>query len=55
MEYPMVHRELTPADTFAPTLVEYFQNIPYVRASMVLETGSPAVVAEQMPAIEGRG
>ena len=38
---PMVHRELTPADTLASTLLEYFQKIPDVRASMVVETGSP--------------
>ena len=40
---PTACRELTPADTLATTLVEYFNNIPYVRASMVIETGSLAV------------
>jgi putative transposase len=45
---PMVHRESTPADTLAATLmVEYFNKIPYVRASMVIETGSPALVVEK--------
>ena len=38
---PTVRRELTPADTLANTLTEYFNGIPHVRASMVAETGSP--------------
>jgi hypothetical protein len=39
---PTVRRELiTPADTLASTLVEYFESIPYVRVSIVVETGSP--------------
>jgi hypothetical protein len=45
---PTVHRESTPADTLATTLmVEYFNKNPYVRASMVVETGSPALVVEK--------
>ncbi len=44
---PTVRRELTPADTLASTLLEYFNSIPYVRASMVIETGSPALVVEK--------
>jgi len=53
---PMVHRESTPADTLAATLmVEYFNRIPYVRASMVVETGSPALIVEQQPTIFSRG
>jgi putative transposase len=44
---PTVRREFTPADTLAATLVEYFNSIPHVRASMVVETGSPAVVVER--------
>ncbi len=44
---PMVHRELTPADTLAYTLLEYFNSIPHIRASMVVETGSPAMVVEK--------
>jgi putative transposase len=51
---PMVHRELTPADTLASALLEYFNSIPYVRASMVVETGSPALVVEK-PTIFSRG
>ena len=51
---PTVRRELTPADTLAATLVEYFNSIPYVRASMVVETGSPALVVEK-PTIFSRG
>jgi putative transposase len=52
---PMVHREATPADTLASTLMmEYFNRIPYVRASMVVETGSPALVVEK-PTIFSRG
>jgi putative transposase len=52
---PMVHRESTPADTLAATLmVEYLNRIPYVRASMVVETGSPALVVEK-PTIFSRG
>jgi len=43
---PMVRRELTPADTLAATLVEYFDSIPYVRASMVVETGSSAAIVK---------
>ena len=43
---PKVRREFTPADTLAATLVEYFNSIPYVRASMVVETGSLALVVE---------
>jgi putative transposase len=39
---PTVRRESTPGDTLASTLMEYFNNIPYVRASMVVETGSLA-------------
>jgi len=51
----MVHRESTPADILAATLmVEYFNRIPYVRAIMV-ETGSPALVVEQKPTIFSRG
>jgi len=48
---PTVRRELTPADTLASTLVEYFNSIPYLRASMVVETGSPALVVK--PTIVG--
>jgi putative transposase len=52
---PMVHRELTPADTLATTLmVGYFNKIPYVGASMVVETGSPAWIVEK-PTIYSRG
>ena len=52
---PMVHRESTPADILAATLmVEYFNRIPYVRAIMV-ETESPALVVEQKPTIFSRG
>jgi putative transposase len=40
---PTVRRELAPADTFASTLMKYFNSVPYVRASMVMETGSLAV------------
>ena len=41
---PTVRRELiTPADTLASTLVEYFKSIAYVRVSIVVETGSPAL------------
>ena len=50
---PTVRREFTPADTLASTLVEYFNNIPCVRASMVVETGSPAVIVK--PTIFSRG
>jgi len=42
---PTVPRELTPADTLTSTLLEY-NNIPYVRASMVVETGSSAVIVK---------
>jgi len=49
---PTVRRESTPADTLASTLVEY-NGIPYVRASMVVETGSPAVIVK--PTIYSRG
>ena len=53
---PMVHRESTPVDTLAASLMmEYFNKIPYVRASMVVETGSPALVVEQKPTIFSRG
>ena len=48
---PTVRREFTPADTLASTLVEYFNSIPYLRASMVVETGSPALVVK--PTIVG--
>jgi putative transposase len=51
---PMVHRELTPADALASALLEYFQKIPHIRASMVVETGSPALVVEK-PTIFSRG
>ncbi|MDG6906273.1 MAG: hypothetical protein JRN20_10865, partial [Nitrososphaerota archaeon] len=44
---PTVRRELTPADTLANTLKEYFDSIPHVRASMVAETGSLAKIVEQ--------
>jgi len=43
----LTRRELTPVDTSASTLthnealVEYFKNIPRVRASVVEEAGSP--------------
>ena len=38
---PMVHRELTAAKTLAAILmIEYYNNILYVKASMVVETGS---------------
>jgi len=49
---PTVRRELTPADTLVTTLVEY-NSIPYVRASMVVETGSSAVIVK--PTIFSRG
>ncbi len=49
---PTVRRELTPVDTLASTLVKYFQSIPYVRASMVEETGSSRIVK---PTIFSRG
>jgi hypothetical protein len=52
---PMVHREFTPADTLATTLLEYFNSIPHVRASMVVETGSPALVVERKPTTYSRG
>ena len=42
---PTVRRESTPADTLAATLAEY-NSIPYVRASMVVETGSSAVIVK---------
>jgi putative transposase len=51
---PTVRRELTPGDTLASTLMEYFNSIPYVKASMVVETGSPALVVEK-PTILSRG
>ena len=43
----LTRREITPADASAPTplLVKYLNNIPRVRASAVVETGSSAVVA----------
>ncbi|MHB2036167.1 MAG: hypothetical protein ACYCPW_05425 [Nitrososphaerales archaeon] len=44
---PTVRRELTPADTLASTLVEYFNSIPCVRASMVVETGSSALIVKR--------
>jgi len=44
---PTVRREFTPADTLAATLAEYFNSIPHVRASMVVETGSSAIVVEK--------
>ena len=44
---PTVRREFTPADTIASALMEYFNSIPYVRASMVVETGSQAMVVEK--------
>ena len=50
---PTVRREFTPADTLASALMEYFNSIPYVRASKVVETGSPALVVEK-PTIFGR-
>ncbi len=37
---------VTPADTLANTLVEYFNSVPYVRASMVVETGSSALIVK---------
>jgi len=49
---PTVRRESTPADTLAATLAEY-NGIPYVRASMVVETGSSAVIVK--PTIFSRG
>jgi Putative transposase DNA-binding domain len=53
---PMVHREFTPADTLASTpMLEYFNSIPHVRASMVIETGSPALVVERKPTTFSRG
>lgn len=46
MGVPMVRREFTPVDTEATTsIVEYFKNIPYVEASLVVETGSLAASA----------
>ena len=50
---PTVRREFTPADNLPATLVEYFNSIPHVRASMVVETGSSAVIVK--PAIFSRG
>ena len=53
----LTRRELTPVDTIASTLthnealVEYFKNIPRVRASVVEEAGSPALVVERKPTI----
>ena len=43
---PMVRTELTPGDTLASTLVEYFNSIPYVGASMVVETGSSSLIVK---------
>ena len=53
----LTRREVTPADTYASTLlVKYLNNIPRVRASAVVETGSPAVVvAAKKPTIFSRG
>ena len=44
----LTRREITPADTSAstPDLVKYLNNIPRLRASVVVETGSPAVVVK---------
>ena len=44
----LTRREVTPADINASThsLVKYLNNIPRVRASVVEETGSPAVVVK---------
>jgi len=42
---PTVRRELTPADTRASTHVEN-NGIPSVRSSMVVETGSSAVIVK---------
>jgi len=49
---PTVRRELTPADTRGSTLVEY-NDIPYVRANMVVETGSSSQIVK--PTIFSRG
>ena len=43
---PTVRRKFTPEDTLASTLMEYFSSIPYVRASMVVETGSPSLIVK---------
>ena len=51
----LTRRKVTPADTSASTLdlAKYLNNIPRVRASAVVETGSPAVVVK--PTIFSRG
>jgi putative transposase len=61
-EVPMeevTRRELTPADTSATTLtnelVKYLNNIPRVRAGIVEETGSPALIVAQKHMIFSRG
>ena len=53
---PTVRRESTPADTLASALMGYLNKIPYVRASMVVETGSSAVDRGPLkPTIFSRG
>ena len=43
-QVPTERREVTPVDTkTAAELVEYFNGIPRVRASLVAEAGSPAL------------